>query len=129
VSKNGGMVFFTADADRHRVIKTQTLTDDHCQYFLYQVSRCSRWSYTADSRRLSEVWRPYIPQMSFTGIWNPRISYWMRIATSKWAEETPSVYSHSWRSRRSAILVSLDLQLLHHLMLVQMVVEVSWRNT
>lgn len=29
------------ETDLHRVIRTQTLSDDHCQYFIYQV-RCSR---------------------------------------------------------------------------------------
>ena len=27
------------ETDLHRVIRTQTLSDDHCQYFIYQV----RW--------------------------------------------------------------------------------------
>jgi serine/threonine protein kinase len=26
------------ETDLHRVIRTQTLSDDHCQYFIYQVS-------------------------------------------------------------------------------------------
>ena len=26
------------ETDMHRVIRTQELTDDHCQYFIYQVS-------------------------------------------------------------------------------------------
>jgi mitogen-activated protein kinase 1/3 len=25
------------ETDLHRVIRTQTLSDDHCQYFIYQV--------------------------------------------------------------------------------------------
>lgn len=28
---------------RHRVIRSQELSDDHCQYFLYQVSLCPFW--------------------------------------------------------------------------------------
>lgn len=27
------------ETDLHRVIRTQELSDDHCQYFIYQVSR------------------------------------------------------------------------------------------
>jgi len=30
------------ETDLHRVIRTQTLSDDHCQYFIYQVCY---WSY------------------------------------------------------------------------------------
>ena len=26
------------ETDMHRVIRTQELSDDHCQYFIYQVS-------------------------------------------------------------------------------------------
>jgi mitogen-activated protein kinase 1/3 len=29
------------ETDLHRVIRTQTLSDDHCQYFIYQVRRHS----------------------------------------------------------------------------------------
>jgi len=29
------------ETDLHRVIRTQTLSDDHCQYFIYQV--CNRF--------------------------------------------------------------------------------------
>lgn len=28
------------ETDLHRVIRTQTLSDDHCQYFIYQVCLC-----------------------------------------------------------------------------------------
>jgi mitogen-activated protein kinase 1/3 len=28
------------ETDLHRVIRTQELSDDHCQYFIYQVRRC-----------------------------------------------------------------------------------------
>lgn len=30
------------ETDMHRVIRTQELSDDHCQYFIYQVRSCSR---------------------------------------------------------------------------------------
>lgn len=30
------------ETDLHRVIRTQTLSDDHCQYFIYQVCLCAR---------------------------------------------------------------------------------------
>lgn len=33
-------IMYDLEADKisHRVIRTQELTDDHCQYFIYQVS-------------------------------------------------------------------------------------------
>ncbi|TFK57138.1 Pkinase-domain-containing protein [Heliocybe sulcata] len=34
--------------DLHRVIRTQTLTDDHCQYFIYQVCRGLKSIHSAD---------------------------------------------------------------------------------
>jgi serine/threonine protein kinase len=34
--------------DLHRVIRTQTLTDDHCQYFVYQILRALKSIHSAD---------------------------------------------------------------------------------
>lgn len=34
--------------DLHRVIRTQKLTDDHCQYFIYQTLRALRSIHSAD---------------------------------------------------------------------------------
>lgn len=39
---------------RHRVIRTQELSDDHCQYFLYQVSHPSMPIFGLADTRLSE---------------------------------------------------------------------------
>ncbi|KAF5356781.1 hypothetical protein D9756_006418 [Leucocoprinus leucothites] len=32
------------ETDLHRVIRTQELSDDHCQYFIYQAALLTRWS-------------------------------------------------------------------------------------
>ena len=37
------------ETDLHRVIRTQDLSDDHCQYFLYQTCRALKALHTADS--------------------------------------------------------------------------------
>jgi mitogen-activated protein kinase 1/3 len=34
--------------DLHRVIRTQTLSDDHCQYFVYQILRALKTIHSAD---------------------------------------------------------------------------------
>ena len=36
------------ETDLHRVIRSQTLSDDHCQYFTYQVVRALRTIHSAD---------------------------------------------------------------------------------
>jgi serine/threonine protein kinase len=35
------------ETDMHRVIRTQELSDDHCQYFIYQASPVSSFKYRA----------------------------------------------------------------------------------
>jgi mitogen-activated protein kinase 1/3 len=37
------------ETDLHRVIRTQDLSDDHCQYFLYQTCRALKALHSADS--------------------------------------------------------------------------------
>ena len=36
------------DTDLHRVIRTQTLSDDHCQYFVYQTLRALKYIHSAN---------------------------------------------------------------------------------
>ncbi|KAJ7838879.1 mitogen-activated protein kinase [Mycena leptocephala] len=36
------------EIDLHRVIRTQSLTDDHCKYFLYQTPRAPKSIHSAD---------------------------------------------------------------------------------
>jgi len=38
------------ETDLHRVIRTQDLSDDHCQYFLYQTCRALKALHSAESR-------------------------------------------------------------------------------
>ena len=37
------------ETDLHRVIRTQDLSDDHCQYFLYQTCRALKALHSAES--------------------------------------------------------------------------------
>lgn len=37
------------ETDLHRVIRTQDLTDDHCQYFIYQTCRAIKALHSAES--------------------------------------------------------------------------------
>ena len=37
------------ETDLHRVIRTQELSDDHCQYFLYQTCRALKALHSAES--------------------------------------------------------------------------------
>lgn len=39
------------ETDLHRVIRTQDLTDDHCQYFIYQTCRAIKALHSAESER------------------------------------------------------------------------------
>jgi mitogen-activated protein kinase 1/3 len=36
------------ETDMHRVIRTQDLSDDHCQYFIYQTLRALKALHSAD---------------------------------------------------------------------------------
>src|SRR3954471_7831426 len=36
------------ETDMHRVIRTQELSDDHCQYFLYQMLRALKYMHSAN---------------------------------------------------------------------------------
>src|SRR5438270_9257650 len=36
------------ETDMHRVIRTQTLSDDHCQYFIYQTLRALKAMHSAN---------------------------------------------------------------------------------
>lgn len=38
------------ETDLHRVIRTQGLSDDHCQYFIYQTCRALKALHSAESR-------------------------------------------------------------------------------
>lgn len=38
------------ETDLHRVIRTQDLSDDHCQYFLYQTCRALKALHSAESK-------------------------------------------------------------------------------
>jgi mitogen-activated protein kinase 1/3 len=40
------------ETDLHRVIRTQDLSDDHCQYFLYQTCRALKALHSAESKPL-----------------------------------------------------------------------------
>jgi serine/threonine protein kinase len=54
------------ETDLHRVIRTQTLSDDHCQYFIYQVRRVSAPCPIIEPispQRLSEHSRLFTPPM------------------------------------------------------------------
>lgn len=45
------------ETDLHRVIRTQTLSDDHCQYFIYQVrfpSKISRSLLTTNETHITD---------------------------------------------------------------------------
>jgi len=71
------------ETDLHRVIRTQELSDDHCQYFIYQVRMHSyilkfQWSDTS-LVRLFEPWRPCIQPMLFIGTWSLQIYCWTLI--------------------------------------------------
>ena len=35
------------DADLHKIIRSQKLSDDHCQYFLYQILRGLKFVHSA----------------------------------------------------------------------------------
>ena len=82
----------------HRVIRTQELSDDHCQYFIYQVCKILQlrglffsvhtpphvsFSLFLELTlflaplccRLSALLRPYTPPMFFIGILNQVIYY------------------------------------------------------
>jgi mitogen-activated protein kinase 1/3 len=37
------------ETDLHRVIRTQDLSDDHCQYFIYQTCRALKALHSAES--------------------------------------------------------------------------------
>lgn len=37
------------ETDLHRVIRTQNLSDDHCQYFIYQTCRALKALHSAES--------------------------------------------------------------------------------
>lgn len=43
------------ETDLHRVIRTQDLSDDHCQYFLYQTCRGLKALHTAQSKSLRDL--------------------------------------------------------------------------
>jgi len=40
------------ETDLHRVIRTQDLSDDHCQYFLYQTCRALKALHSAESKSI-----------------------------------------------------------------------------
>lgn len=42
------------ETDLHRVIRTQDLTDDHCQYFIYQTCRAIKALHSAESACLKQ---------------------------------------------------------------------------
>lgn len=42
------------ETDLHRVIRTQDLSDDHCQYFLYQTCRALKALHSAESASLPD---------------------------------------------------------------------------
>jgi hypothetical protein len=75
------------ETDLHRVIRTQDLSDDHCQYFIYQV----RWVFSF--RSVAAFWyharhfghsKPCTPRTSFIVIWSHPTSYWIQIAISRY---------------------------------------------
>jgi mitogen-activated protein kinase 1/3 len=43
------------ETDLHRVIRTQDLSDDHCQYFLYQTCRALKALHSADSELCTAI--------------------------------------------------------------------------
>ncbi len=43
------------ETDLHRVIRTQDLSDDHCQYFLYQTCRALKALHSAESRSMRHL--------------------------------------------------------------------------
>lgn len=44
------------ETDLHRVIRTQNLSDDHCQYFIYQTCRALKALHSAESVLLLQQW-------------------------------------------------------------------------
>ncbi|KAI8868681.1 mitogen-activated protein kinase [Ramicandelaber brevisporus] len=42
------LVIELMETDMHRVIRTQPLSDDHCQYFVYQMLRALKYMHSAD---------------------------------------------------------------------------------
>jgi serine/threonine protein kinase len=53
------------ETDLHRVIRTQDLSDDHCQYFLYQTCRALKALHSAESRSSLSDMRSKANQKSF----------------------------------------------------------------
>ena len=65
------------ETDLHRVIRTQDLSDDHCQYFIYQVrpALASSFPRLIRSTRPSALLRRFTLQMSCTETLNPLTSF------------------------------------------------------
>lgn len=49
------------ETDLHRVIRTQDLSDDHCQYFVYQTCRAIKALHSAESEHPPPPPSPFYP--------------------------------------------------------------------